>query len=136
MAADGAQALEANRNRMELLLAVTLQGLELKSFVDPGYVYRYVNQTYLDYWQRQREDIEGRSVAQLMGEEMFTQRIKPLLDRALAGESITYEASFDFPVRGPRFTQVNYLPARSTTCWATCALKARPCSGWCSTWAA
>lgn len=115
VAADGAQALEANRNRMELLLAVTMQGLDLKAFVDPGYVYRYVNQTYLDYWQRQREDIEGRSVAQLMGEEMFTQRIKPLLDRALAGESITYEASFDFPQRGPRFTQVNYLPARSPT---------------------
>ena len=113
--ADSAHALEANRSRMELLLAVTLQGLDLTSFIDPGYVYRYVNQTYLDYWQRQREDIEGRSVAQLMGEEMFTQRIKPLLDRALAGESITYEASFDFPKRGPRFTQVNYVPARSPT---------------------
>ena len=113
--ADSAQALEANRSRMELLLAVTLQGLDLTSFIDPGYVYRYVNQTYLDYWQRQREDIEGRSVAQLMGEEMFTQRIKPLLDRALAGESISYEASFDFPKRGPRFTQVNYVPARSPT---------------------
>lgn len=115
VAAHNAQALEANRGRIELLLAVTLQGLDLKSFVDPGYVYRYVNQTYLDYWQRQREDVEGRSVAQLMGEEAFTQRIKPLLDRALAGESITYEASFDFPALGPRFTQVNYLPARSPT---------------------
>jgi signal transduction histidine kinase len=106
-------ALAWNRDKLETLMAVTLHGLDLTSFVDTRYTYRYVNETYLDYWQRRREDIEGRTVAQLVGREVFESRLKPLLDRALAGETIGYDANFDYPGRGPRHARVDYLPARS-----------------------
>ncbi len=106
-------ALAWNRDKLETLMAVTLHGLDLVSFVDTRYIYRYVNETYLDYWQRRREDIEGRTVAQLVGREVFDKRLKPLLDRALAGETIGYDATFDYPGRGSRHARVDYLPARS-----------------------
>ncbi len=102
-----------NRDKLETLMAVTLHGLDLVSFVDTRYIYRYVNETYLDYWQRRREDIEGRTVAQLVGREVFEKRLKPLLDRALAGETVGYDATFDYPGRGSRHARVDYLPARS-----------------------
>ncbi len=106
-------ALAWNRDKLETLMAVTLHGLDLTSFVDTRYIYRYVNETYLAYWQRRREDIEGRTVAQLVGREVFEARLKPLLDRALAGETVGYEATFDYPGRGSRHARVDYLPARS-----------------------
>ena len=106
-------ALAWNRDKLETLMAVTLHGLDLTSFVDTRYIYRYVNETYLDYWQRRRDEIEGRTVAQLVGREVFEKRLKPLLDRALAGETIGYDATFDYPGRGSRHARVDYLPARS-----------------------
>jgi PAS domain S-box-containing protein len=103
---------EKARRRIELLSAVATEALDLSAFVDRDYVYRYVNQMYLDYWGREREEIEGRTVAELLGEEAFHDLVKPKLDAAFAGRTVSYEATFEFPGRGPTYTEVTYLPAR------------------------
>lgn len=105
------QAAEATR-RNEYLTALTASGLDLMSFVDNNYVYRYVNNTYLTYWARESEAIVGKPVVDLLGEEVFQSAIKPRLDRALAGHQVDYEATFDFPQLGSRRVEVTYLPAR------------------------
>ena len=53
------KVVEENRAEMQYLTAFHTGSLNLMAFVDPEYVYRYVNQTYLDYWLNQRQDIEG-----------------------------------------------------------------------------
>ena len=105
------QAAEASR-RSEYLTALTASGLDLMSFVGTDCVYRYVNNTYLTYWARTSETIVGKSVAELLGEDVFQTTIKPHLDQALAGHQVDYEATFDFPQLGPRRVEVTYLPAR------------------------
>lgn len=95
----------------EYLQALSTVALDLKSIVDRNYVYRHVNAMYLQYWQKRRDEIEGHTVAELVGKQTFEQSVKPLLDRALAGECITYDARFDFPTLGNRHTRVTYLPA-------------------------
>lgn len=97
----------------ELMVAASAAGLDLKSFVDADYVYRYVNRTYLDYWGQQASEIVGKRVASLVGEERFQQIVKARIDRAMAGESVSYEAVIDFPVKGLRHLEVHYLPARN-----------------------
>lgn len=97
----------------ELLVAASAARLDLKSFVDADYVYRYVNRTYLDYWGQRASDIMGKRVADLMGEELFRQIVKPRIDRAMAGQSVSYEVAIDFPVKGLRHLEVYYLPARN-----------------------
>ena len=106
-----AVAAAAEQTEHDQLLSIVSASIDLTSFVDPGYVYRYVNPTYLDYWQLAREDIVGRAVPDILGEAVFLGRVKPLLDRALAGELVGYEAAFDFPGKGRRRTQVTYAPA-------------------------
>lgn len=97
----------------ELMVAASAAGLDLKSFVDADYVYRYVNRTYLDYWGQQASDIVGKRVSSLLGEERFQQIVKPRIDRAMAGETVSYDAVIEFAAKGLRHLEVHYLPARN-----------------------
>jgi len=81
------------------------------SFLDRDYIYRAVNDAYLDAHDRKREDIVGRSVPDLMGEDVFRSLIKNNLDKALAGEPVQYEAWFDFPKHGRCCMEVRYFPS-------------------------
>lgn len=109
-----AQAQEA-RQQSVMLTSLTLAGLDLKSFVDTNLVYRYVNQCYLDYWNKKSEDIVGRSIPELLGDSTFTSAVKPHFDKALQGQEVHYELLLDFPAKGPRWMEVTYLPARNDT---------------------
>lgn len=107
------QESEAARSR-ERLLQITIastHSLDLQSFIDPAYVYRYVNDRYLEYWACGRERIEGHTMAELIGDEVFARRVKPMVDRALAGEPICYEAAVDYPGRGRRQVRATLLPS-------------------------
>ena len=62
------------------------------SYVDRNYVYRFVNQTYSRYAKRPRQEIVGRTVAELLGAETFQASVKPHLDRCFR-EPITVPPS-------------------------------------------
>lgn len=96
----------------QYLQALTLTGLDLQSVVDHEYRYRHVNQVYLDYWQKSREEIEGRKVAELIGESHFNDCVKAYIDRAISGEQITVDASVVYPILGKRYVRTSFLPAR------------------------
>lgn len=80
------------------------------SLVDRSYTYRLVNQTYLSASQKQREEIIGHTVSELLGETVFQTRVKPQFDRCLAGETIRYESWFDYPDGEAHFLSVTYAP--------------------------
>lgn len=96
----------------QYLQALTLTGPDLQAVIDRNYRYRYVNQVYLDYWQKRREDVEGRGAAELVGKELFESYYKVHLDRAFSGEQVTLDASFEYPGRGERYVRISLLPAR------------------------
>lgn len=104
---------EDTARQHEMIVAASAAGLDLKSLVDTDYVYRYVNSTYLGYWGRQPGDIVGKKVSELMGKETFEQIVRPRIDRAMAGEPVSYETVIDFPLKGTRHLEVFYLPARN-----------------------
>jgi PAS domain S-box-containing protein len=95
----------------QILTAMVTESLDLKSFVDRDYVYRFVNPAYLRYWGREVDEIVGRSVSDLMGADLFESTIRPHFDRALAGHVVNYETELVFPVMGHRHIEVFYLPA-------------------------
>ncbi len=105
--------VERQRQALEHLIASTVGGLDLKSVIDKSYVFQYVNDTYLDYWARNRDEIEGFTIANLVGEQTFQEQEKPRIDEALAGNNVAYDTAFDFPGRGRIHVEVNYMPARN-----------------------
>ena len=96
----------------EILTSLTAAGLDLLSFVDTDYTYRYVNQCHLDYWQKPRSEVVGRRMSDVMGPLVFAHVVKHHFDRALAGEEVAYETEIEFPGRGIRAMEVSYLPVR------------------------
>jgi PAS domain S-box-containing protein len=104
---------EAFRLQHQELTAMAIAGLDLQVYIDPNYLIQHVNDTYLAYWGGTREDIIGRHIASRVGEAAFRDIIQPQLDRALAGEAVSYTRKTDFPMRGARFVEVALLPVRN-----------------------
>lgn len=113
--AQEAERAKAVARESEIQAALTAAGLDLLSFVDADYRYRYVNRCYLEYWARSESEIIGRRIPELMGERLFQEVVKGHFDHALAGQEVAYEALIDFPGTGPRTVQVSYLPVRSAS---------------------
>jgi PAS domain S-box-containing protein len=105
---------EAWRLQHQELTAMAIAGLDLQVYIDPDYIIQHVNDTFLAYWGGTREEVIGRSMADHVGEDAFRSIIQPQLDRALAGESVSYTRKTDFPARGTRHVEVALLPVRNS----------------------
>ncbi len=83
---------------------------DLMSFVDHNYIYRSVNDAYLKAHAKERADIVGHSVAQLMGTEYFNNIAKAYLDRCFTGEHVQYQSWIEYTGIGRRYMDVTYHP--------------------------
>ncbi len=86
---------------------------DMMSFVDKNFVYQAVNEAYLKAHKKNREDIVGFSVEQLMGKESFHGFVKQNLDAALAGNTVKFQSWFEFAGIGKRFMDLTYHPFRN-----------------------
>ena len=83
---------------------------ELISLVDRDYVYRTVNQAYCQAVGRPRDEIVGRTVADIWGEKVFREVIKPQLDRCLAGQEVHEQNWIEYAAWGWRCMDLGYYP--------------------------
>ena len=83
----------------------------LVSAVDPSFVYRFVNRSYSEWFGRPAAEIVGRHMADVLGTDTFA-LIQPRLERTLAGETISYEATLPYRTGGHRFVLATYTPQR------------------------
>lgn len=98
---------EEQLRQYERIVSATQDGIAL---LDTNYLYQAVNQTYLDWHHKKREDIVGHSVADLLGEDTFHSRVKPKLDRCLQGEVIRYSDWFVYDLDKQHYLNVTYAP--------------------------
>jgi PAS domain S-box-containing protein len=66
----------------------------LISYVDKEKRFRFVNRQYEIWFARPLEEIVGRTVSEVFGPQMYETR-RPFMERALAGETVSYEAELD-----------------------------------------
>jgi PAS domain S-box-containing protein len=83
----------------------------LVSIVDRRLVYQYVNRSYSEWFGRRADDIVGRPMVDVLGESALS-IIRPKLEAALAGETVTYEATLPYRHGGTRFVRGTYAPDR------------------------
>ena len=85
----------------------------LISYVDKDQVFRFANKAYETWFERPLSAVLGRQVREVMSPAMYEAR-RPYLERALAGESVSYEVDF---VRstGALATQVVHVPHRDAS---------------------
>ncbi|MFZ4619422.1 MAG: PAS domain S-box protein [Bacteroidota bacterium] len=80
------------------------------SLVDDTFRYLVVNDAYLNRMAKTRDEIEGHSIAEVFGEEIFAKTIKANFERCLAGNEVHYQAWFNFAGVGRKFMDVQYSP--------------------------
>ena len=70
----------------------------------------FVNRTYAEWYDRTPEDIIGKTIVELLGEE-GNETIRPYYERALRGEHVCYETEVNLSI-GYRYLQCNYTPVK------------------------
>ncbi len=85
----------------------------LISYIDKHHVYRFANSFYEQWFGLGRDQIVGRHVREVVGEETYQARL-PLISRGLAGESIVVDATMPHRDGRPRACEVRYIPRVET----------------------
>jgi two-component system cell cycle sensor histidine kinase/response regulator CckA len=83
---------------------------DLVFLIDREYVYQVINDACLAAHGKSRDEIIGHTVAELFGNDVFENQIRGYLDRCLVGETVHYQAWFNFAVWGRRFMRLTYCP--------------------------
>jgi len=80
------------------------------SFIRNDYLYFDVNQTYLNVHNLKRENVVGKSIQDIFGEETFNNHIKNNVDKCLLGKVIKYQKWFEFPKNEKKYMDVVFHP--------------------------
>ena len=93
------QQFEQGLRRYERIVSSSSEHMAL---LDRNYVYLAANEAFLNSLGKQRDEVVGRSVADLVGGESFA-RIKERLDRCLAGETVRVQEEWSASADGRVF---------------------------------
>jgi PAS domain S-box-containing protein len=108
-----------DRKLAELALRQSQEHLELLSNTVPASIFiidstrrlRAVNDAFTKWFGVRREEVVGLTSREFVGERAYT-TIGPHLERALAGESVEYEAEIPYRLGGTRWVHAFYTPHR------------------------
>ena len=109
---DNSERVAAERQlaRSESELRIVTDALPvLISYIDRDYVYRFANSFYEDWVGLTPAQVVGRHVRDVIGQPAFAVR-QPMMDRALAGETVTADARLPHRDGGDRASELRYIP--------------------------
>jgi PAS domain S-box-containing protein len=100
---------KSDKREDNLLRTITDSIPALISYVDADHRYRFVNQTYTDWFGRDPEQIIGRHISEVLGESAYAE-VLPFIERVLAGEELTFERLLAYKDGSERYVLINYVP--------------------------
>lgn len=84
------------------------------TLIDNNYIYQAVNDAYLEARNLSREDVIGHTVAEIWGESVFRESIKPYIDKCLEGNIVNDQSTFEFKASELNYMDVTYYPCHDT----------------------
>lgn len=81
----------------------------LISYIQPDGRFSFTNDAYERWFGRPAEQFLGKTLAEAHGEKAFA-AIRPHLERALSGESVSYEAFVEYESAPARYIKATYVP--------------------------
>ncbi|NNE85983.1 MAG: PAS domain-containing protein, partial [Alphaproteobacteria bacterium] len=103
------QIQNALRESVDRLQLITDNVGAVIVYFDSSRRYRFVNDAFAELVGRPREHILGKTLVDLVDEDMY-QQVAPYIDTALGGEEVTFERERPGPDGSPKFYQSSYLP--------------------------
>jgi len=102
------EALRASESELRLIMDNVPARV---AYIDRDYRYRFLNRHNEEWLGMRRSEVDGRTVADVVGEARYRQ-MKPMLDRVLAGAVLSVEQMFAQPSGEERWEAVHYAPNR------------------------
>jgi PAS domain S-box-containing protein len=87
---------------------------ELIAALDTDYRYLFANPAYRAFHNIETEDVSGMTLTETLGTDLF-ERIKPHIDRALAGDTVEYRMTRVQPDKPNRTFDIRYYPLEDET---------------------
>jgi PAS domain S-box-containing protein len=103
------EAEQAVRESENLMREVTDALPVMIAFIGPDMRYRFVNRLYEDWNGLQRSEMVGRTISEVVG-HAAEDAVRPMVMRALAGETVTFDQRITYKLVGPRDVRVTYVP--------------------------
>lgn len=104
------EALRKNENQLRFITdAIPL----LISYIDKEHRYRFVNQSYTEWFGISQEEIIGKHLSEVLGNTAY-QSILPEVETVLSGGEVVFERSVPYK-SGERFMHVHYIPEIETS---------------------
>jgi len=85
---------------------------DLMSVINRDYQYEAVNEAWCQAMNRERDEVVGRPVAEVWGDDAFVSSIQRMVDRCLDGEVTADQQWLNLPGLGRCFCDVLYYPFR------------------------
>jgi PAS domain S-box-containing protein len=79
--------------------------------IAPDQRYRFANAAFEQWWGLTSEQVKGRSVREVMGEEIY-ETIQPYIEKALLGQSASFEGYLSYEKAGRRYVHIDFVPRR------------------------
>lgn len=79
------------------------------AYIDAEARYRFVNKTYEQWFGLSQQEIIGRTVQDLLGDQAYAQ-VRSYVERALAGEIVIYEAEVPYESSSTRYISAVLVP--------------------------
>jgi PAS domain S-box-containing protein len=100
------EALRASESELRLIMDNVPARV---AYIDREFHYRFLNRHNEEWLGLKRDELTGRAVADVVGDERFAQ-MRPLLERVLQGETVSVEQLLAQPVGDERWESVHYAP--------------------------
>ena len=88
--------------------------LDSITLIDRNYTYKVVTDAYVRARQLKRNEIVDHTVAEVWGDEIFNEIIKPKLDECLGGKTVSHIAAYEF-----KKEQIDYIETVYTPCFTS-----------------
>jgi PAS domain S-box-containing protein len=92
------EALRESETRFRTIVDVLPQFI---AYTDKELKYRFVNRTYQEKFGLDPDEVLGRTVMEVIGEEAF-QKARAHVEQALSGEQVRYHERYDYAIGGTR----------------------------------
>ncbi|SEQ14590.1 PAS domain S-box-containing protein [Amphritea atlantica] len=103
------QYAETLRESEQWIRLITDHVPALIAYVGDDLRFQFTNKVYEDWYGWPREALIGKTITMVHGGDQFV-NLKPYIDRALSGESVTFEIEEKDPQGGPRYMLKAYVP--------------------------
>lgn len=87
---------------------------DMLATLSKDFVYLNANDAFAQAFNMTRDEIIGCTTAEIFGEDLFNQTLRPRVERCLNGEDVRIQTWTSFPAHGELYVDVSYIASRNS----------------------